>query len=101
MCGLLVCTKTHASFFDSSPGKLARGHAELDGPSNCIKCHPQGKREVDEKKCLDCHKLIAERITQKIGLLASPKAQGRPCVLCHKEHRGVEADLFGWVSMGG
>ena len=30
-----------------------------------------------------------------------PKALGRPCVLCHKEHRGLEADLYGWVTMGG
>ena len=101
LCGLLISHPALASFFDSSPGKLARGHAEIDGAANCIKCHPAGRREVDEKKCLDCHKPIAERIAQKIGLHASPKALGRPCVLCHKEHRGLEADLYGWVTMGG
>ena len=99
--GLGTASLAHASFFDSTPGKLARGHADIDGPTNCTKCHPANKREIDEKKCLDCHKPVADRMAQKSGLHGSQKALGRPCVLCHKEHRGLDADLFGWAALGG
>src|SRR6185503_11348080 len=37
-----------------SPGALAKAHAELEGISNCQKCHEQGKR-VTAQKCLACH----------------------------------------------
>lgn len=90
-----------ADFFDSSPGKLARAHAYIDGPTNCVKCHPSGKREVQADKCLDCHSAVANRIKDKRGVHASPKALNRPCELCHKEHKGPEYELFAWGTFGG
>jgi hypothetical protein len=98
---LLWSRPAAASFFDSSPGKLARGHAYIDGPQNCSKCHVPGKREIDDKKCLACHTPVEMRIDQKKGVHASPKAIGRPCLLCHKEHKGPDADIFGWTTFGG
>ncbi len=99
---VLLCARPgRADFFDSSPGKLARGHAYIDGPQNCSKCHLPSKRELDDKKCLDCHTAIEQRIAQKKGVHASPKAAGRPCELCHKEHKGESADIFGWTTFGG
>jgi hypothetical protein len=90
-----------ASFFDSSPGKLARAHAYIDGPSNCAKCHVPGKRDVDPQKCLECHDVVAKRISDKRGIHASSKALNRPCELCHKEHKGPDLDMFGWQTFGG
>src|SRR5581483_6512492 len=73
----------------------------IDGPNNCNKCHVNGKRDLDDKKCLDCHKAVAERISQKVGVHASPKVVGRQCELCHKDHKGPEFDIFGWAALGG
>ena len=98
---LAFVSPARASFFDSSPGKLTRAHAYIDGPSNCSKCHVPGKRELEQKKCLDCHSAVAQRIEQKKGVHAQPKALGRPCELCHKEHKGAEFDSFGWAAIGG
>ena len=98
---LLLPTAAWASFFDNSPGKLARAHAYIDGPSNCAKCHVTGKRDLDANKCLDCHQAVAQRVKEKKGLHASPKALNKPCELCHKEHKGPEYDLFAWQTFGG
>lgn len=91
----------HAGFLDSSPGPLTKAHGYIDGPQNCNKCHVNGKRDLDDKKCLACHTLIDERIEKGVGVHASSKAKGRPCVLCHKEHKGAAADIFGWPTFGG
>src|SRR5262249_24936226 len=90
-----------ASFFDSSPGKLARAHAYIDGSSNCAKCHVAGKRDVDAKKCLDCHDTVAKRITDKRGVHGPRKALNQPRELCHKEHKGRDFELFAWQTFGG
>ncbi len=99
--GLLAERNAAASFFDSSPGKLAKAHAYIDGSSNCAKCHVTGKRDVDAKKCLDCHDTVQKRINDKRGVHGSAKALNRPCELCHKEHKGTDADMFGWQTFGG
>lgn len=90
-----------ASFFDSSPGPLIRGHERFDGPNNCGKCHLDGKRDVSTQLCLDCHKAIAERISSHRGVHATARVSGKRCELCHKDHKGLDADIFGWATFGG
>lgn len=99
--GLLLAPAARAGFFASSPGPLIRAHAHIDGPANCQKCHVESKRELAPQKCLECHKAVAQRIVQKVGLHASPKALGHKCELCHKDHKGADYDAFGWVTFGG
>ncbi|MCS6912083.1 MAG: cytochrome c3 family protein [Myxococcales bacterium] len=89
------------SFFNSSPGPLTRAHAHIDGPNNCNRCHVTGKRELSSQKCLDCHKAVAERIRLERGVHAAPKARNRPCELCHKDHKGLDYDIFAWPTFGG
>lgn len=72
-----------------SPGKLARAHADLEGLSNCQKCHEQG-RKVTTQKCLTCHDPIARRITARKGVHRDVK---NDCVACHVEHAGVDGEL--------
>jgi len=38
-----------------SPGDLSNAHKDLEGMSNCTKCHALGEK-VENNKCLDCHK---------------------------------------------
>jgi hypothetical protein len=103
LCGVLwaVPAGAQGGFFNSSPGPLAQAHAHIDGPNNCVKCHISGKRDLKPEKCLDCHKAVAERIQKGRGIHASPKALGRQCELCHKDHKGLGFDIFGWGSFGG
>ena len=72
-----------------SPGRLAKAHASLEGISNCLKCHEQGKK-VTAQKCLACHAPIAERIARKAGVHGSATTD---CVTCHAEHAGLDAEL--------
>ena len=72
-----------------SPGKLAKGHAALEGISNCQKCHEQGQR-VTAAKCLVCHQPVADRISRKVGVHKDVKNE---CSTCHAEHGGVDGEL--------
>ena len=72
-----------------SPGKLAKPHAELEGISNCTKCHEQGRKTTPEK-CLTCHAPVADRMARRIGVHRDVKAD---CVACHSEHAGVDGEL--------
>ena len=49
-----------------SPGDLTKAHADLEGISNCTKCHEIGEK-VLSSKCLDCHKEIKALVNAKIG----------------------------------
>ena len=73
----------------ASPGQLSRAHAELEGLTNCRKCHEAG-HEVTASKCLPCHKAVADRIARRTGV---HRAVTDTCVTCHVEHGGAEADL--------
>ncbi|MCC7261595.1 MAG: hypothetical protein IT369_03640, partial [Candidatus Latescibacteria bacterium] len=75
-----------------SPGELAKPHAELEGLQQCTKCHTLGKR-VDDGRCLECHKQLAERIRAGKGYHATLK---KPCVDCHSDHRGREYQMIRW-----
>ncbi len=72
-----------------SPGPLVGAHAELEGVTNCTKCHEVGK-ELSAAKCLECHKPIAERIARRFGV---HRDVANDCTKCHVEHRGVNAEL--------
>jgi len=62
-----------------SPGELSKGHANLEGVSNCTKCHDVGNK-VTREKCLDCHKEISLLINAKEGFHASAEVSGKDCI---------------------
>jgi len=70
-----------------SPGDLTTAHANLEGLSNCTKCHEVGKK-VASAKCLDCHKEIRELASAGKGYHASADVKSRECFACHNEHHG-------------
>ena len=72
-----------------SPGQLSAAHAKLDLSGDCQACHTKGK-QVDNGKCLGCHKEIKERRDSGSGLhsLASEE-----CLVCHSEHHGLESNI--------
>jgi len=72
-----------------SPGRLAAAHASLEGLSNCVKCHEQG-RKVTARKCLACHAPIAERIARNLGV---HRKTGGDCVPCHADHAGTDGQM--------
>jgi hypothetical protein len=70
-----------------SPGDLSKAHANLEGVSNCTKCHEIGNK-VTRAKCLDCHKEIKANIAAGKGYHASAEVAGKECSTCHNEHHG-------------
>jgi hypothetical protein len=78
-----------------APGDLAQSHAELEGLSNCTKCHAAGKK-VPQERCLACHEALASRLEQGAGYHAQVTGD---CVDCHSDHRGVEYEMIRWDSL--
>lgn len=74
-------------FAQISPGDLTTFHANLEGMSNCTKCHVLGD-EVTNHKCLDCHKEIKELQNSSKGYHSSQEVKGKNCWNCHSEHHG-------------
>lgn len=66
---------------------MSRGHAHLDGPLDCQKCH-EGGTGVPDNKCLGCHdhRDLRQRIEANKGFHADPEVKGKPCKDCHAEH---------------
>ena len=90
---------SHAADFGSliSPGELGSFHSELDGLSNCTKCHTKGEG-LPNANCTvaGCHAGVAAAQAIKKGLHGGVADQ--PCVKCHKDHkgrgyRGTEGDI--------
>lgn len=79
-----------------SPGPLARPHEELEGSTQCLRCH-DGKG-VAAAKCLTCHTLLGERVKAGRGLHA--RAEYRDCKRCHIEHQGRAFELVYWGERG-
>lgn len=75
-----------------SPGELSSVHKHLEGTAKCTECHTRGKR-ISNKKCLDCHKDIDERIGEKRGFHASKEVDGEKCVKCHSDHHGKDFEI--------
>jgi hypothetical protein len=80
-----------------SPGRLARGHAPLEGSGRCFDCHVRGEGPSPEK-CLACHTLLRERVEAKRGLHARPEYAD--CKTCHIDHQGADFDLVYWGKEG-
>lgn len=78
-----------------SPGKLAKAHANLEGISNCTKCHELAKA-IDGARCLDCHSTLAARIKAKKGFHSQKKVQDKSCIACHSDHHGRDFKMIRW-----
>jgi len=99
--GLAICFFSFVSCVADaqiSPGPLARAHQNLDGSTNCIKCH-----EVNTKspafRCVECHREIADELQRNKGLHATyPRSgpTGSACVKCHSDHNGENFNLLHW-----
>ena len=76
-----------------SPGALATVHAELDGGTQCFRCHQKDTGKVDVR-CLDCHTEVAWMRTHNRGLHAAKSAQ--TCASCHPDHGGRDFALVAW-----
>ncbi len=84
---LFILLITVSVFPQISPGDLTKAHANLEGISNCTKCHVLGK-QVENFKCLDCHSEIAGLIKAGRGYHSSGDVKGKQCFTCHSEHHG-------------
>ena len=80
------------AFAQISPGDLSSAHAELEGISNCKKCHELGKK-VSSAKCLECHTEIKELIDNDRGYHVSSEVKGKECFHCHNEHHGKDFEI--------
>ena len=74
-------------FSQISPGDLTNAHINLEGISNCTKCHEIGEK-VLSSKCLDCHKEIKSLINANRGYHSYSEVKKRECASCHNEHHG-------------
>ena len=81
-----------SSFAQISPGKLSKGHANLDNASNCKKCHTKGST-ISSQNCLDCHKEIKASIVSKKGFHATAEVGSKECITCHVEHKGRDFQI--------
>ncbi len=75
------------TFAQISPGELTTAHDDLEGLSNCTKCHELGEKVLNSK-CLDCHTEIKSLITFNEGFHSSGDVKGKDCSKCHPEHFG-------------
>ena len=74
-------------FAQISPGDLTKAHSDLEGISNCTKCHEIGEKVISSK-CLDCHKEIKSLINANKGYHSFSEVKKRECASCHNEHHG-------------
>jgi hypothetical protein len=85
---LLVGVLAAAAGAQISPGPLSKAHANLNGATQCAKCHKVGSSAL---KCLDCHREIATRLDTRRGYHAANA--GQECIRCHTEHKGADGPL--------
>lgn len=81
---LLFASKIFAQI---SPGELTTAHSNLEGMSNCTKCHEIGEKVLNSK-CLDCHKEIKSLINAGRGYHSYSEVKKKQCANCHNEHHG-------------
>lgn len=82
---LIICVE---EFYPQiSPGELTKAHANLEGLSNCTKCHQLGE-QILNSKCLDCHSEIKELMNLNRGYHSSSDVRNKDCWSCHSEHHG-------------
>ncbi len=74
------------------PGKVSSAHAKYE--EDCSQCHIRSDRSKQRARCLDCHKPIAQDISQKRGFHGRAPGMGAAeCSSCHSEHLGRDADI--------
>ncbi len=78
-----------------SPGELAQPHAQLEGLSNCTKCHVAGQ-QLSPEACLACHKELQPEIAGFRGLHGRIPAEKRACQTCHRDHQGRAFAMVDW-----
>ncbi len=76
-----------------SPGDLSKSHSELEGLSNCTKCHELGKK-VTNKKCLNCHDEINDLLRMNRGYHANSNVAKKDCISCHSDHHGSNFEII-------
>ena len=81
-----------AGYGQISPGDLSLSHADLEGISNCTKCHELGEK-VTNAKCLECHTDIQSFITLNKGYHANSEVVNQDCFECHSDHHGRKFDM--------
>ena len=74
------------------PGEVIGGHAKYE--NECEKCHEAFDKSSQRRLCLDCHKKVAEDVSQKRGLHGLDKnIREVECKQCHSDHLGRKADI--------
>ena len=76
-----------SSIAQISPGDLSNLHSNLEGMSNCTKCHNIGGK-VRNQECLECHSDVKKMQDEKRGYHSSEEVVKNKCVQCHSEHHG-------------
>ncbi|KAA3615237.1 MAG: cytochrome C [Calditrichaeota bacterium] len=76
-----------------SPGDLHDSHTQLEGITQCIKCHELGDK-VSPELCLQCHDILKKRVDAGKGLHSN--AEFKSCVHCHVDHQGRKFKLVFW-----
>jgi len=97
MVFLILCAVTVTA--QISPGKLTRAHQNLEGLSNCNKCHELGDKVLNAK-CLSCHKEISALIKANHGYHASSDVKGKDCFKCHSDHNGISFEIIRFEQKG-
>lgn len=87
---LFLCCSAGAQI---SPGSLAAVHSQLEGMSNCTKCHELGDK-VTNAKCLACHTEVKARTDLNKGYHSSSEVRGKSCTSCHNDHHGVNYQIL-------
>jgi hypothetical protein len=89
---LIMLLSCYTIIAQISPGELSKPHSNLDGISNCTKCHVLGNK-ISNEKCLGCHSEILSRINNLKGYHSSAEVKGKQCFSCHSEHNGKNFQL--------
>jgi len=74
-----------------SPGPLAAAHADLEGLTQCVKCHQLGVG-VTNGRCLDCHDTVQDQLNKNSGFHADKR--DKRCASCHPDHGGRDKPMI-------
>lgn len=80
-----------------SPGALSNAHRDLEGETNCLRCHEAGMK-IPRHTCLKCHVDVRSSIEQQTGFHGHVPDEKLNCESCHQEHLGRTNDLMPWRS---
>lgn len=89
----MFLTERQVTYAQLSPGDLSESHTQLEGISNCTKCHILGEK-VSNDKCLACHTALKSRIDLQKGYHASSEIAGKECIVCHSDHHGRNFEMI-------